>query len=194
MGVDVLDLVFRLEKKFGLKIPAEECVVFFETPRKIHGYLMAKINGELLEIPCLDLLLMEVHIAVNRVGGWWRLRTARDMNKFFKASHRQACWSSLEKELRITLPPLVQSPQETEPRIPPECSSIWSLAHWIADNYPDRVEWMPANCERSGKMAGCTWSEDEVWEILQGCIVDALGVDVEEVTPDARLVEDLGMG
>jgi hypothetical protein len=42
-------------------------------------------------------------------------------------------------------------------------------------------------------MADRKWSEDEVWEILRECIVDALGVKPEQVTPDARLVEDLGM-
>jgi len=32
-----------------------------------------------------------------------------------------------------------------------------------------------------------------VWEILCDCIVGALGVKREEVTRDARLIEDLGM-
>jgi acyl carrier protein len=35
-------------------------------------------------------------------------------------------------------------------------------------------------------------SRDEVYAKVQGVLVDALGVDVEEVTPKAKLREDLG--
>jgi hypothetical protein len=42
-------------------------------------------------------------------------------------------------------------------------------------------------------MAECNWSEDEVWDILRKSLTDALGVDEKLLTPDARLVEDLGM-
>jgi hypothetical protein len=42
-------------------------------------------------------------------------------------------------------------------------------------------------------MASQRWSEEEVWEILRECISDALGVSLEEVTYDARMLEDLGM-
>jgi acyl carrier protein len=194
MGLDALDLVFRLEKRLGIKIPADEFFAVFITPRKLHDYLMAKLNGNLGGIPSLAPLYKEVNTAVNRTVSWLWGNPTRDLNKRFSASHRQACWNSLENELRISLPKLVQSPQELELRIPRECDSVLSLTNWIADNYPDRVEWMPVDCKRSGKMADRTWTENEVWEILRECIVDALGVKPEEVTPDARLAEDLGMG
>jgi hypothetical protein len=42
-------------------------------------------------------------------------------------------------------------------------------------------------------MAGRKWNEDEVWEILRECIVDALGMKAEQVTSVARFVENLGM-
>lgn len=35
-------------------------------------------------------------------------------------------------------------------------------------------------------------TKEEVYSKVQGALVDALGVDVEEVTPEARLVGDLG--
>ena len=37
-----------------------------------------------------------------------------------------------------------------------------------------------------------TMSRDEVFQKVQGVLVDALGVDEEEVTPDATLMGDLG--
>jgi hypothetical protein len=42
-------------------------------------------------------------------------------------------------------------------------------------------------------MTECNWSDDEVWEILRQILVDALDIDGTQVTPNARLVEDLGM-
>lgn len=37
-----------------------------------------------------------------------------------------------------------------------------------------------------------TMTKDEVFEKVQEVLVDALGVDDDEVTPEAKLVEDLG--
>ena len=53
---------------------------------------------------------------------------------------------------------------------------------------------MPVNCKRTGKVASHDWTEHEMLDILRECICDALGVKPEDVTPDARMVEDLGMG
>lgn len=36
------------------------------------------------------------------------------------------------------------------------------------------------------------WHEAEVWQVLRGILVDVLGVLPEQVTREARLVEDLG--
>jgi hypothetical protein len=68
------------------------------------------------------------------------------------------------------------------------------LSYWIATNHPDCVEWIDVSCQRKGKMATHQWTEVEVWDVLRECISDSLGVKPEEVTRDARMVEDLGMG
>ncbi len=39
-----------------------------------------------------------------------------------------------------------------------------------------------------------TWSAEEIWNTLRQIIVDVLGVDPAQVTPDARFVDDLGTG
>ncbi len=39
---------------------------------------------------------------------------------------------------------------------------------------------------------GKTWTEDEIFETVADVLVDALGVDRDEVTRDASLVKDLG--
>lgn len=37
-------------------------------------------------------------------------------------------------------------------------------------------------------------TDQEVWEKLQGIVADILGLNVEDITPSARFVEDLGAG
>lgn len=52
MGLDALDLMFRLEKRFGIKISqAERFAVLFDTAGTIHRYLIAKLHGEYQEVP-----------------------------------------------------------------------------------------------------------------------------------------------
>jgi len=37
-------------------------------------------------------------------------------------------------------------------------------------------------------------ADEEVWKALQKIVADVLGVRLEQVTPSARFVEDLGAG
>ena len=36
------------------------------------------------------------------------------------------------------------------------------------------------------------WTREEIWEAVRGILVDSLGVDEQEVVPEASLVQDLG--
>jgi len=195
MGLDALDLAFRLEKRLGIKISrAEGQAILFDTAGTIHRYLVAKLQGEYQQAPRIEPLFLEVSRAVNRLTGWWRLTTSLDLNKRFPPANRAANWRSLEETLGVPLPELEQSADEAFPRISRQCDSVMSLSYWIAEQHPKRIEWFDVSCERTGKMATHQWNEDEVWQILRECICDALGVKPEEVTHDARMVEDLGMG
>jgi len=67
MGLEGLDLCFRLEKQFGIEItPAEGAAVLYDTPGAIHRYLMAKLHGEYRATPAVEPLWVEVGKAVNR--------------------------------------------------------------------------------------------------------------------------------
>lgn len=193
MGLDGLDLTFRIEKRLGINIHYAEALVAFRTAGMLHQYLVAKLHGKLHDIPDIESLFYEVSGAVNRITGWWRLTSSLELNKRFPPANRAANWQALEEALGITLPKLENSVDGVAPTIPQRYSSIIALTYWIAEQYPERVEQIPVSCERTGKMASRTWTDEEVWDILQECICDALGVKPEEVAPDARMVEDLGM-
>jgi hypothetical protein len=194
MGIDALDLTFRLEKRLGIEISqAEGVAVIFDTAGTIHRFLVAKLRGDYRQAPRIEPLFVEVADAVNRITGWWRLTSSLNLNRRFSPATRAANWKALEDALGLSLPELGQAADDEFPKIPRECDSIISLSYWIIEHHPERVEWLPVSCERKGKMATHQFSDDEVWAILCECICDALGVKPEEVMPESRLVEDMGM-
>ena len=194
MGIDALDLAFRLEKRFGVVITRDEAyAALFHTVGHLQRNLVAKLNGKCRDVPRIEPLVMEIAEAVNRIAGRWKLTFSLDLNKRFPPATRAAKWEALETALRVSLPKLEESSDGEPARIPPQCDSLIALTYWIAEHHPERVEWVAVSGERKGKMAAYTWTEQEVWDILRECICDALGVKPEEVTPDARMVEDLGM-
>jgi hypothetical protein len=99
----------------------------------------------------------------------------------------------LEQALGISLPTLEHPADGGFPSVPRQYSSMPSLVYWIAEHYPNRVEWVAVSCESTGKAATRQWKDDEVWEVLKESICDAMGVKPDKVTPDARMIEDLGM-
>jgi acyl carrier protein len=194
MGLDAIELVLELEERLGIEICEEERLsIVGTTVENAHRILMDKLNGAERTVPVFWPFARGVYHALNRLTPWWKGRNYNDLNKKFPPMNRVEIWQELEKELSVLLPDLEYAPNGEYPVIPRICDSGISMVFWIAEHYPERLEWAKVSCERSGKMADRTWNEDEVWEILRQSIVDMLDVKPEEVTPDARLVEDLGM-
>jgi acyl carrier protein len=198
MGVDALDLKFRLEKKFGIKIGYEEgFVAFTGTAATLHRYLMANLSGECHRVPAFEPLYFEVTQAINRLpkssksGIFAKLKTNSHFPDF---DELETAWKLLEDELGVSLPSVKEPVAKQIFRVFSRSNVRTSLTLWIAENHPERVkQWVPVSCERRGEAADRTWTEQEVWEAMCKCLVDVLGVKQEEITPDARLIEDLGM-
>lgn len=188
MGLDAIELIFRLEKELGVKIPKDEVAGAFFTAGTVHRYLVAKLHGKHQEVPDIMPLYQEVDVAVNRITGRWKLTRTLNLNKRFPPEVRAEKWNAMERALGISLPEL-----EHSSRIPRECDSTVALTFWLVEHFPERVQWFPVGCERIGTMANRQWSEDEVWTVLCDGICDTLGVSPKDVTYDARMVEDLGM-
>ena len=174
MGLDALDLCFRLEKRLGIIIPQAEGQPFASTVGNLHQYLMDKLNGVDRDMPVLWPVAKEVWDALRKLSPRWRCKNWEDLNENFNPAKRLEIWQALEKDLKINLPELECSPHEPYPRIPRTCDSAISIMNWIVAHDPERVAWVKVNCERSGKMAARNWSEDEVWEILRESIVNGL--------------------
>lgn len=142
MGIDALDLTFRLEKQLDIKISRPEGIaVLFDTAGTIHRYLVSKLQGEYRQVPRIEPVFKEVADAVNRITGWWRLTSSLDLNRRFSPATRAANWQALEDALGMSLPKLEQPADDEFPKIPRQCDSVISLTYWIVEHHPERVEW-----------------------------------------------------
>lgn len=196
MGIDSFDLAHRLEQRFGIVFgEAERQALIGHTVRTLHRHLLAKLRGECDKVPDIEPLFTEICRIVHRLTKRWRLTLSlsTDLNRRFPATARLEKWRALEKELGLSLPPLEHAPGDRHPTVPQPCSSVMGLCRWIAEHHPDRVEWLPIDSTRTGPAATHSWTEQEVWQALGDCLIDVLGVEDDEITFDARLVEDLGM-
>ena len=66
--------------------------------------------------------------------------------------------------------------------------------YWMAGHCPDRVSWI-----RQATATGQTpdpdrMTREECWQQVRQVLADVLDLDPEKVTPEAHLIEDLGMG
>ena len=160
MGLDSLDLMFRLEKRLGITIGRDEgYVVLFGTVGALHRYLVTKLRREHQEIPRIEPMCQRLVVEVRRLAGRWRVNCSSDvrkrysLNTRFSPESRLKNWNALGEALGVSLPPLQYPEGEAFPRIPKQCDSILSLAYWIAEHHPGCVEWFPAKCEQRANTA-----------------------------------------
>ncbi|MDB5385436.1 MAG: hypothetical protein JWM11_1082 [Planctomycetaceae bacterium] len=193
MGIDGLDLKFRLEKAFQIVIDREEMGFVFTTPGIIHDFIWMRLQGIHHAIPCsVDDMYQQINQAVHELPGaqksfWHSLET------LLPAEMRADQWNQLSKILGCPLPLLEMSPGQTYPRFPKGCSTTFELARslWLSGVFtlPNRRAQF---CELRPEGAD-QWTWESSWSVIQDCIVDCLSVGLDEVTPDARMIDDLGM-
>ena len=61
------------------------------------------------------------------------------------------------------------------------------------EHQPDRFIWKKPATECAPPVDADKWTNESIWEAVKKTISDTLGVDEDEVTPTARMIEDLGM-
>lgn len=141
MGLDALDLTFRLERRLGITIHQPEgFATFFDTVGTVHRYLVAKLNGECLSVPKMEPLFTEVADAVAQIAGRGKRTSSVDLNIRFPPATRAGNWQALEEALGVSLPTLEDSVDGAAPRIPQRYISIIALTYWITEHHPERVE------------------------------------------------------
>ena len=243
MGVDLLDITFRIEKSFGIRMTFDEWLT------------IAGVTGETVE-PGIDFTVQQVfdHI-LDRLdespSGYGPPQVSREvlletLSRFFdvpiedlslnteldgllSSADRAEKWSELSRCFKLRLPPLRRSTWLTVLIALPVLATpvvvfgllrtwdfcvggllsvvatgtVWgTVLHMTAG----RAVVLPRQCRTVQGLKGLlngsahkadmdqpgNWSREDVWGRLQEILVDCLGVDAGEVTPEARLIGDLG--
>ncbi len=194
MGIDLMDLVFRIEKRFGIQIERGQGG-YFLTPGQITWLVTEKLNGRNPAMPDLDAMFQRIQSTLETMPGYRRpwFRT-NDLNKLIPFNDRQRNWTALGMALGVPLPPLESSTGFNSQIIPKQVSSVTSLMGWIMQKHPDQFIWTRPSSICNPPPDADKWTSEMIWNEVKAAIVDALGVDDYEVTPTARMVEDLGAG
>ncbi len=192
MGMDGLDLCFRLERRFEIEIDSEEVIYLYLTPARVEWLVLEKLAGRqpaIVDVPALMAWIMDVLKEVpGRRTGWMSSRT---FERAFPPERRPELWRAFGDQLGVDLPPL-ELPDSDCPRIPRHVSDCRNLAFWFIDNHPDRC---PIDREGTplGRLGTGLWQDQKVSAAIVEELCDALGIEPIEVTPDVLMVDELGM-
>lgn len=242
MGTDLLDITYRVEKAFGIRMPfdawldvpgvtrIEIATGFDVTVGQFYNFILSR----LVETPdgfrpprvSRDELLNRLSLFLNLPA--CEIDVETDLERLLNHPDRRAEWFDLARFLDTQLPPLRRPSWLTASialRVVSVSAMGLALAHrgnslaWLAAVVVTGVVWLlalfmtvteatmiPRNCrsvadlhrllnvppEKSEPEPPAPWSRHDVWLILQQVLVDCLAVQAAEITPNARLVADLG--
>lgn len=243
MGIDLLDVQFRIETEFGLKMERE----FFPdliarhhpnwkkpgqprpdvTVGQIYNELLERLRREnRLEGDYSQLRTLTLHSVLDSLKQSLErpdLAAETPVTELLPPPLNRAAWNRLAASLDIE-PPLI--PWSTLTRISYGSGCLVVVGFWfatflfkVASKYLilAALGMLPVILWRSAmekqrfspsirtiqdfsdhflrvrlRQPGSRWPEELVWDQLRDVMVDALGVDDDEVTPEARLIQDLG--
>ena len=190
MGIDFLDIAFRLEKEFGIRIERGE-LSYCLTVSQMHWLIKEKLAGRNPPIPDVDAVFQRIGNELKKLPSYpkklFKLFPGGDLENLLAVQDRESNWKEFGEALGVQLPPL-----ESSGKLPKNVSTLSQLFSWLLEYHPETMIWAkPAStCPRPPDAD--KWTDELVWEKLKETLSDALGVDEAEIVPGARLIEDLG--
>jgi hypothetical protein len=208
MGIDMLDITFRLEKTFGRKrfrpLPSTEGSLwtvgdlFEQVWHALQGKEPAwEPNERYWEVVLQGhALRREAKAALATFHQGWRIFMPRDLNRLIPASERQEVWNRLEAIFGVTMPALERQNNQVDVVFPLQrqtCSKLIDLFErkWWLEVRPEFNQWRPsldpspANADQ--------WTRETAWQAFAEILRDVLQVDLEDVTVESTLFGDLGL-
>lgn len=196
MGIDALEIRFRLEKRFGIRFEGEGALVpFHNTADTLCDFVWAKVNGIEPGAPDVQKLYARVNKALQTAGrGWWRswYGNPRIMD-LLGSDDVDEKWNKFQRALGLSLPALARSAGSDDAVVPAECATISRLVQWIIEQHPQRIDWQRPPGTRTRQRPVACISREECWSGVREILAETLGVDPEQVVPDAHLIDELGM-
>lgn len=201
MGLDGVELMMAVEKRFGIEVDEGEGWVFYSTPDDIVWMVREKLAGRSIpewsneHAQKLDELLKTAD-GYEAGGVLKKLFRGSRLENFIPADQRQGIWTQLGQSLGIELPRLETS-DDGVVHLPRNVRSKELLHFWLLRHCPDVLDAdasqvsVPASGQ-SGHEADD--SGESVFETVQQLICETLGVNADEVQKDSLMVADLVLG
>ncbi len=194
MGIEIFEITFQIEKRFGIKFQkGEHAAAFYDTAGTLYEFVWQKLQGVEPAIPDLPRLYREVWKTLNSAPGHHCWYFGARTERFLGSRELNANWGWLEQSLGLKLPELVRDSASGRIHVPKECETSHRLATWIAKTYPDRVDYLrPVGT--TGRPAGWErFTREDCWLGVRDVLAETLCVEPEDVVPEAHLICDLGM-
>lgn len=211
MGIDCLDFACRMEKR--LQIPVRPQHLFLghhTTVADVVELLWQRLHGlEFEEDVELIRLYHELDKRVVSIGprGFWGWVTGsrcenRRLEDIIPPHQRTLFWESLRRDFYCPLPPLRSDPGEADPRFPEEIYNQRSLLQFLRAHLFQQIKWIPVapsqgsaviSDARSISHREAPRTREELFAIIRQELSDTLVLALDEVVPDAELIDDLGM-
>jgi acyl carrier protein len=194
MGLDLIELAMQLETRFRIEFARDEYQTAFSgTAGSLCDFVWQKIQG--VQPALLD--FQDLHTRVRRAllatpGRPWWYRGVR-VERLLGQTDLARSWDSLQCTLGVSLPALAEDPANGQVGVPAQCASVLRLTHWIAEHCPDRAKRLK-NATTGRAPAAEQMTREECCQGVRQVLADVLDLDPEQVTPQAHLIEDLGMG
>ncbi len=198
MGVDHFDIALGIEKTFGIRLGRDEFTFLYGTVADLDWFIRESLHGRRPPAPDFQAAYDMLHrwlVKQDRAPWHSSLFSYGRLNKIIRPESRQQAWIELSAMLGATLPALVESRDSSHAEFPHGCGTLQEIIVYLARHYPTSLPAgrHPPRAEQSTQV-GPQWTEESVSESLRQILVYALQVKPHEVVPEARLVEDLGMG
>lgn len=130
MGLEIVDLVFRLEKRFGIRLDRDLDIEHLgDTAGRVHRLVMSKLLGQSLpRVGLAETYATALQVCDAALGGRWRWRFSNQLERILPPAHRERAWQELGRALDCRLPELECLPGESATRIPAECATLVDLS------------------------------------------------------------------
>lgn len=192
MGLDPLEIAFRLEKRFGIRIRPNPAVEFL-TAGTLCDAVWQVLQGIQPGTADWAELSKQLDAALPPAPDrrWWS-RSAT-FEELFENGDLENNWRRFQRSLRLSLPPVTCCEKSGKLRLPRGFRTHASVMFWISQNHPDRVTWITEPTAIDRPPGAETVTREECWLAVREILADVLALDPEQIVPESLLYEDLGM-
>ena len=182
MGLDIVELVMRVEDTFGIDIPDEEASRIL-TPDDLRDFILTRVELSDEPLPCLTqkafhLLRRGFTRTLQTPRGSFRLDAP--LLELLPDDFADDAWERVGRDVGLKEWPSIFSPRWLRSFVPHHCRSVRDLVDHVLAHDHSGV--------KGGEMK---WTRRQVEDVLWRVIADDTGVT--DFTGASRFVDDMGL-